>query len=92
MHAPYAKEQSSLKVDIIHQFPEHHILFDVLSAVTNLYGLVKLLTDEINLYAQLDGRKFDTNEQEMKALLGINCIMSINKLPTIKRLYGLIHW
>ena len=51
-HAPYVKEQWSLKTDIIHQFPEHHIPFDVFSAVTNPDGLVKLLADESNLHAQ----------------------------------------
>ena len=50
-YAPYAKEQCSLKADIIHQFPEHHITFHVFFAVTNLDGLVKLLVDESNLYA-----------------------------------------
>ena len=83
-HAPYAKEQCSLKVDIIHQFSEHHIPFDVFSAVTNLDGLVKLLVDESNLYAQQNGREFHTNEQKMTVFLGINYIMSINKLPVIK--------
>ena len=48
-HALYAKEQCSFKANIIHQFPEHHISFDVFSAVANLDGLVKLLVDESNL-------------------------------------------
>ena len=61
-HAPYAKEQCSLKAYIIHLFPEHHISFDVFSAVTNL----KLLVDESNLYARENGREFHTNEQEMR--------------------------
>ena len=40
-HTPYAREQCSFKIDIIHQFPEHHIPFDVFSAVTNRDGLVE---------------------------------------------------
>ena len=48
-HALYAKEQCSFKANIIHQFPEHHISFDVFSAVANLDGLVKLLVGESNL-------------------------------------------
>ena len=83
-HAPYAKEQCSLKADIIHQVPEHHIPFDAFSAVTNLDGLVKLFADESNLYVQQNNSEFHTNEQEMRAFFGINYIMSINKLPTIK--------
>lgn len=83
-HAPYAKEQCSLKADNIFQLREHHIPFDVFSAVTNLNGLVKLLADESKLYAQQNAREFHTNEPEIRAVLVINCIMSINKLPTIK--------
>ena len=83
-HALYAKEIRSLKADIIHQFPEHHIFFDVFSAVTNLDGLVRLLVDESILYTWQKGKEFHTNEQEIAALLGINYIVFINKLPTIK--------
>ena len=83
-HTPYAREQCSFKIDIIHQFPEHHIPFDVFSAVTNRDGLEKLLVDESNLYVQQNGREFHTKEQEMRSFFGINYRMSINKLPTIK--------
>ena len=83
-HVLYAKEQSSLKADIILQFPEHHILFYLFSAVTNLDGLVKILVNKSNLHVQQNGREFHTNEQEMRAFLGISYIMSINKLPTIE--------
>ena len=82
-HAPYVKEQWSLKTDIIHQFPEHHIPFDVFSAVTNPDGLVKLLADESNLHAQQSSREFHTNEKEMSVFLEINYIKSITK-PTIE--------
>ena len=71
-----------MKADIIHQFPEHHIPFDVFSAVTNVDGLVKRLVDKLNLYVQQNGREFHTNEREMRA--GIKYIMSIRKPPTVK--------
>ena len=71
-YASYAREQCSLKADIIHQFPELLILFDVFSAVINLDGLPKLLVDESNLYTQKNGREFHTNKQETRAFLGIN--------------------
>ena len=83
-HARYAKEQCSLKADIIYQFQEHLIPFDVFSAGTYLDGFVKLLADESNLYAQQNGREFHINKQEMRAFLGINYIVSINKTPTIQ--------
>ena len=73
-----------MKADIIHQFPEHHIPFDVFSVVTNFDGLVKLLVGESNLCAQQNGREFCTNKQKMRAFLGINYIIFINKLQIIK--------
>ena len=87
-YTPYAKEQCSLRVNIIHQFPEHHISFDVFSVVTNLDGLVRHLVSKGNLHAQQNRREFHTNEQETRSLLGINSIMSINKLPTIKSIWN----
>ena len=74
-----------MKTDIIHQFPEHHIPFHLFSALTNLDGIVKLLVNESNLSAQQNGRELRTNEQEMSVFLGINYIMSVNKLQAIKR-------
>ena len=52
--------------------------------VTNIRDLVKLIVDQTNLYAQQNGREFRTDEKKMLAFLGINCIMSINQLPTIQ--------
>ena len=63
----HAKEQCSLKADIIHEFPEHHIHFDIFSAVTNLDRFGKLLVDESNLSVQQTGSEFHTNKQEMRA-------------------------
>ena len=44
---------------------EHHIPFEVFSAVTKRNGLVKLLVYKSNLLAQQNGRKFHTNEKEI---------------------------
>ena len=79
-----------MKTDIIHQLPEYHLPFDVSSAETNLDGLVKLLVDESDFHTQQNGREFPTTIQDMRAFSGINYIMSITKLPTIKssREYG----
>ena len=78
-----------MKADVIHQFLERDIYFDVFSAVINFDRLVKLLDDEINLYAQQNGREFHTNEKEMRTFLGIDYTMSINKLPTINSYWGM---
>ena len=68
----------------IDPLPDHHTAFDIFSAVTDIENLIKLIVVKSNLYAQQKGRKFQTNEQEVRGFLGINYVMSINKLPTIK--------
>ena len=68
----------------IDSLPEHHTPVDIFPAVTDIESLINLIAVEGNLYAQQKGREFQTNEQEMRAFLGINYVMSINKLPTIK--------
>ena len=37
-----------------------------------------------NRYATQKGSNFETTEDEMKAFLGINFIMDINKLPSLE--------
>ena len=61
-----------LKGNVIHQFPEYHISFDVFCVVTNLDAVVKYFVYESGLCAQRKGREFDTNEQEMRAFLESN--------------------
>ena len=79
------KPPCALEVEVtIDPLPEYHTSFDIFSAVTDIENLIKLTVVESNLYAQQKGREFQTNEQEMRAFLGINYVMSINKLPTIK--------
>ena len=45
---------------------------------------VVILVEQTNLYARQNGRQFETNSDEIKAFLGINFVMSINKLPNLK--------
>ena len=46
--------------------------------------LLDIVVEQSNIYATQSGRAFITNREEMSAFLGINYIMSINKLPTLK--------
>lgn len=55
-------------------FPEHHLTFNIFSAITNLDALVKIIIEQSNLIGKENGRGFQTNEEEM---------MTVNKLPTI---------
>ena len=82
--SPLRKRQCNLSAKVTHTCPDNHTSFGVISVVTNLHPLLKLLLDQINLYVQQNEREFQASIDEMKALLGINYFMTINKLPTIK--------
>ena len=51
---------------------------------TNLNELVKHICDQINLYTTQNGSEFATNPEEIRAILGINYIISISKLLNVK--------
>ena len=42
-----------------------------------------MIVEQSNLYAYQNGRNFTVSKEELKAFLGINFVMEINKLPTI---------
>ena len=72
------------KIETLKKIAFPMIKRNVFSVTTNLDPLQKLLVDQSNFYIQQNGREFKTNIDEMKAFLGINYFMIINKLLTIK--------
>ena len=56
---------------------------EIFSLVTGLVELLELIVEQSNLYAHQNGRNFTVTKEELKAFLGINFVMAINKLPTI---------
>ena len=50
--------------------------------VTDLEGLIELRDAQSNFYTHQNGRNFTVTKEELKALLGIEFIIEINKLPT----------
>ena len=50
--------------------------------------LISHILSQTNLYATQKGHNFVTNDAEIKAFLGMNSIMSINKLPTIEHYWS----
>ena len=51
--------------------------------MTSLEELLELIVEQSNLYAHQNGRNFTVTKEELKAFLGINFVMTINKLPKI---------
>ena len=56
---------------------------EIFSLVTGLEELLELIVKQSNLYAHQNGRNFIVTKEELEAILGINFVMVINKLPTI---------
>ena len=73
----------NLKAEVLHDFSEMSSPLDVFEKVMQLNKLVTLIVTETNRYAQQNGRNFVTNAAEMKAFLGMNYMMGVNKLATI---------
>ena len=49
--------------------------------MTGLKGLLELIVEQSNICAHQNGRNFTVNKEELKALLGINFVVAVNKLP-----------
>ena len=74
----------SLEQEVKLDLPEYVTPFVIFQETIQLDELVAILVEQTNLYARQNGRQFETNSDEIKAFLGINFVMSINKLPNLK--------
>ena len=85
---PSEKVQCELTTNILIHFSSDPRSFDVFEKAIDFNKLISHIAGQINLYASQNGRNFITNDAEMKALLGMNSIMSINKLPSIEHYWS----
>ena len=56
---------------------------EIFFLMTSLEELLELIGEQSNLYVHQNGRNFTVTREELKAFLGINIFMALNKLPTI---------
>ena len=56
---------------------------EIFSLMTGIEVLLELIVEQSNLYALQNGRNFTVTKEKLKAFLGLNFAMAINKLPTI---------
>ena len=56
---------------------------EIFSLVTGLEELLELTVEQWNLYAHQNGRNFTITKEEIKAFLGMNFVVAMNKLPMI---------
>ena len=77
------QEECHLVLEIQLNLNETVSPIEIFSLMTRLEELLELIVEQSNLYAHQNGRKFTTTKEELKAFLGINFVIPINKLPTI---------
>ena len=81
---PMAKKECTLEVEVLVDLDHGSTPFDIFQTVTGTNELLKIIVTETNRYVTQIGCNFETTEDEMKAFLGINFIMGINKLPSLE--------
>ena len=79
----HKKEPFALIPEIQSELHEIVSPMDIFELVTGPEQLIDLTVVQTNFYAQQTGRNFTVDNNELKAFLWINYIMTINKLPTI---------
>ena len=78
------KKQFTLEAEVLVNIDQGSTLFDIFQMVTEMNELLEVIATETNRYATQKGCTFETTEYEMKAFLGIDFIMGINKLPSLE--------
>ena len=77
------QEECHLVLEIQPNVDETNSPIEIFSLLTGLEELLDLIIKQSNLYALQNGRNLLVTKEELKAFLGINLVMAINKLPTI---------
>ena len=77
------QEQCHLVPEIQPNLNETVSPIEMFSLVTDFEELLGLIVEESNLYAHENGRHFTVSKEELKAFLGINFVMAINKLSLV---------
>ena len=60
--------------------------------VLNAQELIDHIVSETNIHAAQKGSNFLTNHDELKAFLGMNYLMGINKLPSVANFWEVDHY
>ena len=78
------KKECTLEAEVLVNLGHGSTPFDIFQMVTRMNELLEIFVMETNRYATQKGHNFETTVDEMKALLGINFIVGINKLPSLE--------
>ena len=78
------KKECTLEAKVLVDLHRGSQPLDIFQTVTAMNEVLEIIVMETNRYATQKGRNFETTEDEMNALLGINFITGINKLPSLE--------
>ena len=78
------KKECALEAEVLVNLDNGSIPFDIFPTVTGMNELLEIFVKETNRYATQNGHNFETMEGEMKAFLGINFIMDVNKFRSLE--------
>ena len=67
---------------VSNKFDESASTLDIYEQVINLDVLTEMLVQQSNVYSRQNWRKFLTNAQEIKVVIGFNYIMTLSQLPS----------
>ena len=81
---PMTKNECTLDAEVLVDLHHGSTPFGIFQMVTGMNEFLEIIVTETNRYATQKGRNFEITEDEMKAFLGINFVMSINKLPSLE--------
>ena len=81
-----------LEGSVANQFEESASAFNIYKQIFHLNLLIEIIVQQCNLYLQHILRKFLTNAWEMKILVGVNYIMTVNRLPSIPVFWDCNHY
>ena len=76
------KKECTLEVEGLTHYDHGSTPFNIFQTVTGMNELLEIIVAETNRYATQKGPNFEIMEDKMKAILGINFIMGINKLTS----------
>ena len=78
------KKKCTLEAEVLADLDHGSTPSDIFQTLTGMNKLLEIIATETNRYATQKGHNFETMEDEMKAFLGINFTMDINKLPSLE--------
>ena len=83
-----AKQPCVLTADVLVDTSSEPTPFKIFSKTVDLNKLIAEISVQTNFYTMQNGRQFITDEEEIRAFLGMNYIMAVNKLPNIEHYWS----